>query len=679
MSFYVKEIRKRSFVGPRGQLNCSKLLERGAPHSRMATNRSARLHFGEFELDREAGKLLHNGQPVKIQPQPLRVLEILLQHPGQIISREELHSHIWNNSTFVEFDQGLNYCIRQIRLALHDNAADPEYVETLPKQGYRFIADVHVSSNGGALDNAEENAAPELIVTEPTPTQDLVDPGPVYRNRPRRQPPSWSVAAALGIVIAIAATLAYLTLRRQPAASREPISLAILPIANHTGNRSLNYVADGLTDDLIRQLSQVPALRLIGRTTMFRYRDRTVGAEAIAKALHVKTIMTGELRLGPEHTSLAVEVTNASDGSIVLDREYIADARDLRTVQADLQRDVLAKLHLESSARDPGRLLQSITSSPEAYQEFLQGDTLARTAAPAGIHGAILHFEKAVALDPQFDLAWSSLASGHLYLGIYFEPPREQIPLARKYAQRALQINPSLGEAHGSLGLIHLLYDWDLPAAEAEMSTAGAEAAAIGTLTCTVHLLQHGKSRAAEEMLRRMLTYDPQSSPLIAELGCVDFYRGDYDAALRHYRDALQSDLQTPVAYWGMGKTLNAQGNHAEALKVLRSFKERNGFEQPLITAEIGYALGASGQREQALKIVRTLSTNHGSSFVDPYLVSIVYLSMKDRVAAFQWLNEALDVRSSFAISILTEPKWQPFRSDPRFARVVQRMLTNKS
>jgi DNA-binding winged helix-turn-helix (wHTH) protein/TolB-like protein/Tfp pilus assembly protein PilF len=646
----------------------------------MATTRNNRLRFGDFELDREAGKLLREGQPVKIQPQPLRVLDILVQRPGQTISREELRSYIWNNSTFVEFDQGLNYCIRQIRLALHDNAADPEYVETLPKQGYRFIADVHVSSNGGTLESGEENAAPEPIVTEPAPSQDLVDPGPVYRNWRRRRRFKWSVAAGLGILIAIAATFAYLTLRRQPAASREPISLAILPIANHTGNQSLNYVADGLTDDLIRQLSQVPALRLMGRTTMFRYRDRTARAEAIAKALHVNTVMTGELRRTPEHTSLAVEVTNAGDGSIVLDREYIADARDLRTVQADLQRDMLARLHVEGSARDPGRLLQSVTSNADAYQEFLQGDTLARTAAPADIHQAILHFEKAVALDPKFDLAWSSLASGHLFLGIYFEPPREQIPPARKCAERALQMNPSLGEAHGSLGLIHLLYDWDLPAAEAEMSTAGAEAAAIGTLACTVHLIESaGKPRNAEEMLRRMLAYDPQSSALIAELGCVDFYRGDYDAALRHYRDALQSDPQTPVAYWGMGKTLNAQGKHAEAIKVLRSFKERNGFEPPLLTAEIGYALGASGQREQALEIIRNLSRNPGAGFIDPYYVSIVYLSIKDRDAAFRWLNKSLDVRSSFAISILTEPKWQPFRSDPRFALAVQRMLTSKT
>jgi TolB-like protein/tetratricopeptide (TPR) repeat protein len=466
----------------------------------------------------------------------------------------------------------------------------------------------------------------------------------------------------------------------QLATATAPVSLAIVPIANRTGDPSRNYVADGLTDDLIRQLSQVPGLRLMGRTTMFHYQGRAADAGIIGKTLHVNAVMTGELRRTPDHSALAIEITNAGDGSVVLNREYIADAGDLPGAQADLQRDVLEQLHVENFALDPGRMLRSVTTNPEAYQEFLQGNTLARTLQPADIHQAITHFERAVTLDPQFDLAWAALASNHLLLGLYFEPPREQMPRARGYAQRALAINSSLGEAHGDLGLVHLVYDWDVPAAEMEMSRAGAKEAAIGTLTCTAHLMaSSGKTRTAEEMLDRMITYDPESAVLIGELGCVAFYRGNYDAALRHYRDAIQSDPQNPVAYWGMAKTLNAQGNHAEALRVLRSFSQRRGFEPPILTAERGYALGASGQHAEALQVIRTLSTNQGAGFHDPYLVSIVYLSMNDRASAFQWLDKALDVRSSFAISILTEPKWRLVQSDPRFTKAVQRLLTNKA
>ncbi len=497
---------------------------------------------------------------------------------------------------------------------------------------------------------------------------------------PRRR--VWTLVAACLLVVLVGAVMLWRFGRSQARerSSAPAVSLAIVPIVNRTGDASLGYVADGLTDDLIRQLSQVPALRLMARSTMFRYRDRAGDAGAIAKALHVDTVMTGELRRTPEHLSLAVEVSRTSDGSVLLDREYLADTEDLRVVQAEVQRDVLRKLSAESSALDPTLVLRSVTSNAQAYQEFLEGDALARNGAPPDLHQAIGHFEKAVALDPQFDLAWSALASEHVLLSLYFEAPREHMPVAREFAQRALAINPSLGEAHGSLGLIHLVYDWDLPAADAEMATAGAEEAAVSTLSCTVHLIeQKGRPRRAEEILRRMLTFDPQSSSLMAELGCVDFYRGDYGAALRHYQESLAADPQSPVAYWGMGKTLNAQGKHAEAIRVLESFEQRNGFEPPLLDAEMGYAMGASGDREGALGMVRRLQTKGERMFVDPYLVSVVYASMNDRDAAFACLKEALEVRSSFAISLLTEPKWEPFRADPRFAALLEQMAHSRA
>ena len=497
---------------------------------------------------------------------------------------------------------------------------------------------------------------------------------------PRRWVLALAAACLLVVVVGVAAAWRFGRSPARERASAPVVSLAIVPMVNKTGDASLSYVADGLTDDLIRQLSQVPALRLMARSTMFRYRDRAGDAGAIAKALHVDTVMTGELRRTPEHLSLAVEVSRTSDGSVLLDREYLADTEDLRVVQAEVQRDVLRKLSAESSALDPTRVLRSVTSSPQAYQEFLEGDALARNGAPPDLHQAIEHFAKAVALDPQFDLAWSALASEHVLLGLYFEAPREHMPVAREFAQRALQINPSLGEAHGSLGLIHLVYDWDLPAADAEMATAGAEEAAVSTLSCTAHLIeQKGRPRRAEEFLRRMLTFDPQSSSLMAELGCVDFYRGDYGAALRHYQEALAADPQSPVAYWGMGKTLNAQGKHAEAIRVLESFERRNGFEPPLLDAEMGYAMGASGDRGRALAMVRRLQTKGEQMFVDPYLLAVIYASMNDRDAAFASLKKALEVRSSFAISLLTEPKWEPFRGDPRFAALVEQMLHSKA
>jgi TolB-like protein/tetratricopeptide (TPR) repeat protein len=562
-----------------------------------------------------------------------------------------------------------------------EEGRDDPWIIEIPKGGYNVVFTKRPSGSS-ASETVQDPVLPESA-QEPR-LEPMVTPPMSHALRAGIVPKSghWLWIALLILLGGTGVLTAWHYRKPHPqvATATTPVSLAIVPIANRTGDPSRDYIADGLSDDLIRQLSQVPGLRLMGRTTMFHYQGRAVDAGMIGKTLHVDAVMTGELRRTPDHTALAIEITSAGDGSVVLNREYIADAGDLPGAQADLQRDVLEKLHVENFALDPSRMMRSVTTNPEAYQEFLQGSTLARTLQPAEMHQAINHFERAVALDPQFDLAWASLASSHVFLGLYFEPPREQMPQAREYAQRALAINPGLGEAHGDLGLIHLMYDWNVPAAQVEMSKAGAKEAAIATLTCTAHLMvSSGKTRTAEEMVDRMITYDPESAVLIGELGCVAFYRGNYDAALRHYRDALQSDPQNPVTYWGIAKTLNAQGKHAEALKVLRGFSQRRGFEPPILTAERGYALGASGQYAEALQAIRTLSTDQGAGFHDPYLVSIVYLSMNDRASAFQWLDKALDVRSAFAISILTEPKWRLVQNDPRFTQAVQRLLTSKA
>lgn len=484
------------------------------------------------------------------------------------------------------------------------------------------------------------------------------------------------LAAALLVLTVGVAALHWRAARRHagPKATA-PLSLAILPIANQTGDPGLNPLMDGLTDDLIRQLSQVPALRLIARTTTFRYRDQSGDAGAVGRALHVDVVMAGELRRNAEHTVLAMEVSRAGDGSVLLDRQYIADEGDLRVLQADIQHDVLEKLDVEDSALDPERGPQRVTSSPEAYTEFLKGDALAGNNVPAALEEALGHFEAAVRLDPQFDLAWTNLASTHVLLGVYFEPPRDHMPLARAYAQRALQINPREGEAHGDLGLIDLVYDWNVPAAQTEMDAADAEAAAIGKLACTVHLVGlTGRSRTAEEILSRMLAFDPQSGPLTSELGCVNYYRGDYDAALRHYRDAVRVDPQSPVSYWGLGKTLNAQGRYAEAIGAVASFQQKYGFEPPLLTAEVGYSLGASGKREQALQTARKLMGEGQKIYVDPYFIAEIFASMNDRESAFLWLDKAVKVRSPFVSSLTTEPKWKNFQTDPRFVQVLEHM-----
>jgi tetratricopeptide (TPR) repeat protein len=364
-----------------------------------------------------------------------------------------------------------------------------------------------------------------------------------------------------------------------------------------------------------------------------------------------------------------------SDGSVIESHQYLPEGDDLRPVQASITQDLIHGLKIELDARQSAHVLRPVSSSMEAYQEMLRGETAARGNSPMALHDAIGHFEQAVKLDPKFTIAWSDLAQAHLLLGIYFEDPRQHMPQASEYATRTLQLDPGYGEAHGTLGLVKLLYNWDYAGATSELASIKDQESALTVLSCTSHLMaETGRTRDADEMVHRMLGYDPQSAQLIGELGCIDYYRGDYENAIRYYREAMTRDSHSPVPYWGLGKTLSLQGKYGEAVKVMQQFKPANGFEPPLLTAEIGYALGREGRTSEAQQEIAVLREESKSAFVDPYLVSLIYLGMGDEPLTLQWLNRAYEVRSPFLISISTEPKWKAMTERPGLQAFLAKM-----
>jgi tetratricopeptide (TPR) repeat protein len=273
------------------------------------------------------------------------------------------------------------------------------------------------------------------------------------------------------------------------------------------------------------------------------------------------------------------------------------------------------------------------------------------------------------------------MADSHILLGLYYEPAREHMPLARQYAEHALALDPSMREAHGTLGLIHLVYDWDYAAAENELAVADARESATRALSCTAHLHLLGDRehmRHAEEDLHRMLEFDPHSAALIGELGCVSYYAGRYADSIRYYREAIAADPRAAIVHWGLGRSLAREGRYGEALDVLKRFKAVNGFEPPVITAEIGYSEAASGDRRAALATVKRLEQESRVGYVDPYLIAVVYLGLKDYDNTYAWLNRAYATRSSFLISIATDPKWSMSHSDARFQEIWNRMTESR-
>jgi TolB-like protein len=529
-----------------------------------------------------------------------------------------------------------------------------------------------------AFRNGKNGAAKEfpLIVEQAQPVE----------TTPRRRVSlSWGRWAVVGLVLlglVAAGAWRWHSRSRQGvsgpgggAGDSQQIALAVLPFANETGNQANDYLADGLTDNLIRQLSEIPPLKVMSRGAVYRFRSSTDKAVSVGRSLHVNSVLTGEMHQANGKLIVDTELSSMADGSVIESHRYLPEGDDLRPVQASIAQDLIHGLKIELDARQSAHVLRPVSSSIEAYQEMLRGESAARGNSPMEIHDAIGHFEQAVKLDPKFTIAWSDLGQAHLLLGTYFEDPRQHMPQASEFATRALQLDPEYGEAHGTLGLVDLLYNWDYAAAVSELASTKEQQSALTVLSCTSHLLaQTGRTRDADEMVHRMLGYDPQSAQLIGELGCIDYYRGDYENAMQHYREAMTKDPHSPVPYWGLGKTLSLQGKYGEAVKVMRQFKPANGFEPALLTAEIGYALGREGKTSEAQREIAELHEESKSTFVDPYLVSLIYLGMGDEQGTLQWLNRAYVVRSPFLISISTEPKWKAMIERPGLQAFLAKM-----
>jgi DNA-binding winged helix-turn-helix (wHTH) protein/TolB-like protein/Tfp pilus assembly protein PilF len=612
-----------------------------------------RIRFAEFEVDLGSGELFHQGRKLPLQEQPFQVLRILLERPGQLVTREELRSQLWPADTFVDFDHGLNKAVAKLREALAQANGNRPLIETLPRRGYRFIAPVIPVDAG------------------PSPTTPAV-PAITAEPTARKQ---W-LFAWLGAACVVVLFAGVLLIRHQRAQYGEPergaIAMAVLPFANLTGAPSNDALAEGLTQNLIRQCSEIPKLHVMTRAAV-----ENVNPASATRQLGVSILLTGALRKDRDG-SLVIdgEVSNARDGSVIRSRRYVTEHDDLQPVQADIIADLIDALGLQLDSRESANARRPLTSSRAAFEDFLRGEDAFRNATPGSTHAAINNFEAAVEKDPDFALAWSHLAEAHLFLGVYFEAPLLNMPLARKYAERALSIEVTMSSAHAALGLVDLLYDWNFSAAEKELSTLATRKVAIAQLGCTAHLLDRdGQVRQAKQDIQSSLEFDPRSGILTSELGCISYYARQNEDAIRNYRQALALDPQSPLPYWGLGKSLTREGRYGEALQVMRSFKTISGFEPPLITAEIGYALAASGDRRAAFGTIGQLKDASKHIWVDPYFMALIYHGLKNREQTYAWLDKAYLARSPFLISLPTEPKWDDARQDPKFGDLMRRMF----
>jgi TolB-like protein len=353
------------------------------------------IRFSVFEADLRAGELRRNGSKVKLQEQPFQILAMLLERPGEIVTREELRARLWSANTFVDFDHGLNSAIRRLRDALGDSAENPGFVETLGRRGYRFIAPV------------------------------------ASRVLQERQ--------------------------------HEPIeSVAVLPFANRSADPNTDYLSDGITESLINNLSQISTLRVMARSTVFRYKGKDADPRKAGRDLQVRAVLSGRLLKHGSSLIIQAELMDVATGSQLWGGQYNRQAEDVFLLQDDLSREISEKLRLRLTGDEKQRLTKRYTEDAEAYRLYLKGRYHWNKRNPEGLQKAVDYFQQALNRDPAYPLAYAGLADTYAYLSFFLVvPPRQAMPKAKTAAVRALEIDDHLAEAHVSLGYVSFTYDGD--------------------------------------------------------------------------------------------------------------------------------------------------------------------------------------------------------------------------
>jgi len=561
------------------------------------------IRFGVFEVDLRAGELRKQGIKVKLQEQPLQVLQILLENPGEVVTREELQQKIWPSDTFVDFDHGLYNAIKRLREALGDSAETPHYVETLARRGYRFI---------GRLDHA-----PTSI----------------------------------------------------PSSIR---SLAVLPLENLSRDPEQEYFAEGMTEALITTLAKIGELRVVSRTSIMLYKGVRKPLREIAQELQVDAIIEGTVLRAADRVRITAQLIDAAKETHLWAESYERDLRDVLTLQSEVAQAVAREVQVKLTPQEQAHIAQVRRVEPEAYEAYLKGRY--HWNGRPGVRNSIEYFEQAIARDPTYAAAYSGLADCLSALSAWgVVPANEGCVKAKVLAEKALKLDPSLGEAHTSLALA-AMYDFDFSTAqrEFERSIELNPRYATGHHLFGFYLGAMGRYEEAYTELQRAIRLDPLLGLTNAFLGYIYLYARRYDQAIEQFVKTIELDPNSAFAHGGLGWAYRCKSMHEPAIAAWEKAVELWHGPSPL--SWFGEAYAAAGRRDEAHKILEQLFELAKQRYVTPYGVARIYAALGMKEEALHWLETAYRQRAEWMVLLKVDPCLDDLRPDPRFEDLMRRM-----
>lgn len=574
--------------------------------------------------------LLRNGVAIPLPQKVFDILVLLVRNKGQLVGKDEIFDAVWPEQFVVE--NNLTVSISALRKALGESDNKYEHIETIPKYGYRFVANVReLSTNHGIQSTGSDSSAHGEIESG-----EFASPDGLH-------------------------------------------SLAVLPFINLGANLSAEYVCDGISESIISNLSQLSQLRVMAYSTVLHYKGTNLDAREVGQELGVNSILVGRVSELEGSLAIRMELVEVMTGWQIWGNHYDQTPSDLLALQHEIARAISESLQLHLTGEQQGLLAKRPTENTEAYHLYLKGRYNWNKRTPAGTDRAVEYFEQAIRHDSRYALAYAGLADAYnLMAGNSGLPPIETFPKAKAAALKALELDDKLAEAHTSLSLVRYIFDWEWSAAERGFERA----IELNPNYATAHhwygeyLVLVRQFEKGFEYLQRAQELDPLSLPIAVDLGQYYFFTRQYEKAVEQITKALDLEPDFVRALAVLGWSFEQLGMFEEAIASFEQATALSG-SRTLVVAGLAHAHALSGNREAATRILETLKEQASRSYVSPYELAVIHVALNEHQYAFDYLDQAFDDHSVWLSWLEVDPRLDTIRSDVRFGRMLQRLRHN--
>lgn len=578
--------------------------------------------FGPFRLDAREHVLRREGEIVQLSPKVLETLLVLIQNGGRVISKSELIDTLWPDS-FVE-ESSLSQNISLLRKSLAIASGSHSYIETIPKRGYRFSAEV------------------ETQLCEHAGGEDASEP-----------------ATASG--------------SRAVSASR---SVGVLPFKSLTPDTADEYIGVGMADAIITRLSNINQIIVRPTGAVIKYAGLNQDPVTVGRELQVESVLEGSIRRQRDQVRVTVQIVSVRDKTTLWAGKFDGLSDDIFSIEDKISEQVTQVLMLSLTGEEQQRLTRHHTESPEASRLYVKGVYYTNKATKEGAQKGIEYYKKAIDLDPDYALAYAGLADAYCWLSHTFLSPSEAMSKARATALKALEIDDTLGEAHFALAQVKMWHDWEWEDVELEFKKAIGfnPNLAAAHLYYGFYLTAMGRFNEAAARIKLAQEIDPLSLLANSTLGWSFYYARKYDQAIDQWEKTLEMDPNFLNAYWGLGWAYNHKGEYGEAIAQLKKAMSVPGGGGPEIVAALGYTYALYGNSEQAAELLDGLKELSRQRYVSPYYLALVYLGLGEKGHALDCLEKSFEDRFEWLVQLKVDPTFEVLHPDQRFKQLLRRL-----